>query len=102
MAKGAIRIDLLGTSFTIRSDEDPLYLNALLSRYQTVIDTTRRSTGVEDPLKVSILAGLLLCDDLEKVRGRKNPGPQGSEAAEAEQLTLDLIARIDEALGEEG
>lgn len=101
MAKGAIRIDMLGASFTIRSDEDPLYLNALLSRYQTVIDTTRRTTGVEDPLKLSILAGLMLCDDLERARGRKDSVPQEGDAAEAERLTLDLIARIDEALGEE-
>lgn len=102
MPKEGLRIDILGTSFTIRADEDPLYLNALLSRYQTVVDSVQRNTGLNDPLKASILAGIMLCDELEKQQRKLNSTSlQGKqESKEVEQLLLDLITRIDSSLQE--
>ena len=95
MAKAALRIDVLGASFAIAADEDPAYLQSLLLRYRRAIDEARRSTGLQDPLKLSIVAGIVLCDEAEKARR----GVSG-ESQEAERLALDLIARIDEALAE--
>jgi cell division protein ZapA (FtsZ GTPase activity inhibitor) len=94
MAKGGLRIDLLGASFSISADEEPSYLQALLARYRKVVEDARAKTGLSDPLKLAILAGILLCDEAEKSRKGSS-----SDEAEAERLTLDLIARIDEALG---
>jgi cell division protein ZapA (FtsZ GTPase activity inhibitor) len=94
MPKGGLRIDLLGASFSIAADEDPAYLQALLARYRRVVDDARAKTGLTDPLKIAIIAGIVLCDEAEKVRRGSSP-----EDAEAERLALDLIARIDEALG---
>jgi cell division protein ZapA (FtsZ GTPase activity inhibitor) len=95
MSKSDLRIDILGTSFSILADEDPIYLKSLLNRYYTVVENTQKSTGMKDPLKTAILAGFLLCDEIQKLRrGTLEPGND----REAEQLTLDLIARIDEAL----
>ncbi|MDR2072706.1 MAG: cell division protein ZapA [Spirochaetaceae bacterium] len=96
MEKSDLRIDLLGTSLSIAADEDSAYLESLLNRYRIVIENTKKSTGLQDPLKLAILTGFLLCDEIEKI---KTQGARGErEAREAEQLTLDLIARIDEAL----
>jgi cell division protein ZapA (FtsZ GTPase activity inhibitor) len=98
MEKNDLRIDMLGTSFSIAADEDPAYLEGLLKRYQVVIENTKRVTGLHDPLKVAILTGFLLCDEIEKIKKQGQSGER--EGREAERLTLDLIARIDEALPE--
>ncbi|MDR1507893.1 MAG: cell division protein ZapA [Treponema sp.] len=94
MGKNDLRIDILGTSFFIAADEDPEYLEGLLKRYHAVIENTKKATGLADPLKIAILAGFLLCDEIEKAKTRAGQ----PDSREVEQLTLDLIARIDEAL----
>jgi cell division protein ZapA (FtsZ GTPase activity inhibitor) len=96
MEKNDLRINMLGTSFSISADEDPEYLESLLERYQIIVENTKKATGLTDPLKAAILTGFLLCDEIEKLKTRF--GEQ--DARQAEQLTLDLIARIDEALPE--
>ncbi|MDR2029171.1 MAG: cell division protein ZapA [Treponema sp.] len=95
MSKSDLRIDILGASFSITADEDPVYLENLLNRYRLVIENTKKITGLEDPLKVSIIAGFLLCDELEK---KTSPGSGAYESKAAEELTLDLITRLDKAL----
>ncbi|MDR0599939.1 MAG: cell division protein ZapA [Treponema sp.] len=96
MEKSGLRIDLLGTSFSIAADEDPVYLDSLLTRYRVILESTQKSTGLQNPLKLAILTGFLLCDEIEKIK--KNGAREGREA---EQLTLDLIARIDEIIPSE-
>jgi cell division protein ZapA (FtsZ GTPase activity inhibitor) len=91
-----LRIDILGASFSITADEEFAYLESLLNRYRAVVESTRKSTGIKDPLKIAILAGFLLCDEIQKLKsGKQQPV---CESQEAERLTLELIARIDEAL----
>jgi mannose-6-phosphate isomerase len=98
MPKNDLRVDLLGTSFTITVDEDAAYLETLLSHYRRVIENTQKTTGSTDPLKTAILAGFLLCDEMEKLRAREASGLGAFEAMQAEQLTLGLIERIDNFL----
>jgi cell division protein ZapA (FtsZ GTPase activity inhibitor) len=93
--KNDLRIDILGTSFSISADEDPVYLENLLNRYRLVIENTQRLTGLEDPLKISIIAGFLLCDDLQKM-AEQNPAI--FESHEAEEITEKLISRLERAL----
>jgi cell division protein ZapA (FtsZ GTPase activity inhibitor) len=99
VSKSDLRIDVLGTAFSITADEDPVYLETLLTRYRQVIANTKKITGLEDPLKVSIIAGFLLCDDLQKL---SNQNPRIRDAVEAERLTQDLITRLDRALNNPG
>jgi IS5 family transposase len=96
MEKSDLRIDLLGTSLSIAADEDPAYLESLLNRYRIVIENTKKSTGLQDPLKLALLTGYLLCDEIEKIKKTDARGER--DGREAEQLTLDLIARIDEVI----
>jgi cell division protein ZapA (FtsZ GTPase activity inhibitor) len=95
VSKSELRIDILGTSFTISAEEDPFYLEGLLTRYRQVIENTKRITGLEDSLKLSIVAGFLLCDDLQKL---SNQNPRLKDSLEAEQLTQELISRLDKVL----
>jgi cell division protein ZapA (FtsZ GTPase activity inhibitor) len=97
--KSDLRIDILGTSFSLAADEDPVYLESLLSQYRIVIENTRKLTSLEDPLKIAIIAGFLLCDEIQKKY--KNLGDMGmaeTDAWKAEKLTNELIIRLDEAL----
>ena len=99
MAKSDLRIDVLGTTITITADEEQEYLNKLLDKYRRTIENVQRVSGLKDPLKTAILTGFLLCDDLEKA-GSALSGSETAqkESGEAEQLTLSIISRLDEAL----
>ncbi|MDR2445486.1 MAG: cell division protein ZapA [Spirochaetaceae bacterium] len=101
MPKSDLRVDLLGTSFSITVDEDPFYLKILLDKYRRVIENTQKTTGLEDPLKTAVLAGFLLCDEVEKLRARENTGLGVFNSMQVEELTLDLINRIDNVLPKE-
>ncbi|MCL2233711.1 MAG: mannose-6-phosphate isomerase, class I [Treponema sp.] len=96
MAKSDLRIDILGTSITISTDEDAGYLQTLLSKYRGAVENIQRVSGLKDPLKIAVLTGFLLCDDLQKA-GTTAP-PDSRESGELEQLTLGMISRLEEAL----
>ena len=93
MEKSNLHFNLLGTSFTIAADEDGAYLADLLGKYKIVLENTRKNTGVNEPLKLAILTGYLLCEEIDKMKRQKN-----TESREAEQRTLNMIAQIDELI----
>jgi cell division protein ZapA (FtsZ GTPase activity inhibitor) len=95
VAKTSLNIELLGTAFSISADEDPVYLNSLLSDYRQAIENTRKITGIEDPLKLAIITGFLLCDDYKKLTSQN---PRVRDTIEAEKLAQELISRLDKAL----
>ena len=94
MAKSDLHIDILGTSITIATDEEPEYLTSLLSKYRAAVENIQRASGLKDPLKIAILTGFLLCDDLQKAG--TVPAASDKESGELEQLTLGMISRLDE------
>jgi cell division protein ZapA (FtsZ GTPase activity inhibitor) len=94
-----LRIDILGTSFSISADEDPAYLESLRNRYYMCVENTRKITGLSEPLKLAIMTGFLLCDDIQK--RRDNDGVleyPSADSREAERIFLNINSRIDEAL----
>ena len=93
MEKSSLHFNLLGASFSIAADEDSGYLETLLDRYKAILGNTQKSTGMEDPLKLAILTGFLLCDEIEKMKQEES-----RKTEEAEQRTLNMIARIDEVI----
>ena len=95
MAKNTLRIDILGTAITISTDEERVYLDKLLSKYRGAVENVEKISGLDDPLKVAILTGFLLCDDLEKAA---TPKENKFEQGKAEQMTLGMISRLDEIL----
>ncbi|MCL2473023.1 MAG: mannose-6-phosphate isomerase, class I, partial [Treponema sp.] len=97
MTKSDLRIDILGTNFTISADEDPDYLETLLEKYRKTVDNVQQVSGLKDPLKIAVLTGFLLCDDLEKAGIETAPGKK-DDSGEAEQLTLGMISRLDEVI----
>ena len=101
---GTLQIDVLGTSFAIQAKEKDEYLGTLLKYYKQMVRQVETSADLKDPVKVSILAGIMLCDELykEKVKNQKNSvKPQYTdELQEAERIALKMIANIDKVLEE--
>ncbi|MDR2069120.1 MAG: cell division protein ZapA [Spirochaetaceae bacterium] len=99
MPQSDLRIDILGTSFSISANEDSVYLENLLAYFRSAVENTQKKIGLEDPLKIAIITGFLLCDELQKKQ--KNELDQ-SDSREAEKLLLDMIVRVDKVLEDKG
>ncbi len=107
---GSLKIDLLGTSFTIKASEDDVYLKKLLGYYSKLVDQIRSSGILHDRLQISVLAGIMLCDELYKEKSEKMHGVKESpadfssvildkdESDRAERIAIDLIDKINKAL----
>jgi cell division protein ZapA (FtsZ GTPase activity inhibitor) len=99
-AKSDLCIDMLGTSFSITAEEEVAYLEGVLGNYRLAVKSIQESTGLQDPLKLAILTGFLLCDKIQRIylREAADQETEDQETLQAEQITQELIARIDEVL----
>ncbi|MBQ5471472.1 MAG: cell division protein ZapA [Treponema sp.] len=99
---GNLQIDVLGTSFTIRANEDSEYLTRLLGYYKRIVNEIEQSGSLKDPLQISVLAGITLCDDLYKEKGRnakfQNALEKNSADIEADRINKLLIEKLDKVL----
>jgi len=96
-----LSIDVLGTSFAVRADEDEAYLKRILWYFEHKVEETKRRIRISDPMKISILTSFYIIDELLREKnwdGRKTALPEESE--EMERIALKMIAEIDEAIGE--
>jgi cell division protein ZapA (FtsZ GTPase activity inhibitor) len=97
-------IDILGTSFSISASEDPAYLEEVLAQYQVAVANTQGISGMKDPLKIAILTGFLLCDEINKLKMQveedqtKTALEHQTEAQELSRITRNIIDRIDQAI----
>lgn len=94
-----MRVELLGASFVIQTDESREYVESLIAYLGSKIETVKTSSKVDDPLKASILAGIFLVDELyrERVDASIRSGlaaPDVDVGAVADRL----IAKIDDSL----
>lgn len=67
---GSLQIDMLGTSFSIKANEDDEYLKKLLKYYTQIIDQITKN-GKLTQQQVSIMAGIMLCDELYKEKSKR-------------------------------
>jgi cell division protein ZapA (FtsZ GTPase activity inhibitor) len=97
-------INVLGTSFSISAGEDSAYLDEVLAQYQVAVANTQGISGIKDPLKIAILTGFLLCDEINKLKIQieedqtKTALEQQTEAQELNRITRNIIDRIDQAI----
>ncbi len=96
MSVELVKIDLLGCSFSIQTDESKEYMQAILAELEHRIETLRGSTKVSDPLKLSILANITLLDEL--ANARKSAEDPGTE--ELGRVAEKLILQIDQSLAD--
>jgi len=91
-----LRLDILGTSFSITADADKAYLDEVLAKYRAAIKNTQKISGISEPINVAVLTGFLLCDELNKME--KSESKVSDEDLEVEQRTLNVIATLEQAL----
>ena len=96
MAEHLTHVELLGTSFMIRSEEDPAYLNKVMTYFRARLEATATQVSWSDPLKVSIVAALNIVDELFKERMVN--GTVSEEARKTGEIASRLIGQIDRAL----
>jgi cell division protein ZapA (FtsZ GTPase activity inhibitor) len=101
MAVETIRVEMLGASFTIQTDESREYVESILAYLGSKVDKVSSSSRVDDPLKASILAGVYIVDELfrERVENSVRAGLAGKEHDEISAVAERIIARIDTTLG---
>ncbi len=104
---GTLKIELLGTSFSIESKEDSVYLEKLLEYYRNVTEDVEKVATNSDKRKIAILSGLMLCDELFKEKVKRHelhtssqsetniPTSPSIELDEVEKRTLKMIDDID-------
>jgi cell division protein ZapA len=91
-----VKIEILGTSFVVQSDEEPEYLSRIVEYYKSKVTEVRTSAPSADSLKCAILTGVIIADELFKEKqGAKSVPPDGEELS---RITDRLIGRLDESL----
>ena len=93
-------LDILGTSIPISVDEDPEYLNEILTQYRAAVENTKELFKLKEPLTAVILTGFMLSEELHTLR-KQTEARQAvteGEAREAEEVANSIIARIDRVL----
>ena len=93
-----VRIELLGTSFTVDADESPEYLNQLIEYLHAQVQQIEKTVATGDPLKKAILAALLVTDELFQQRQKDASGPVVPEAEEMERIASRMITLLDQNL----
>lgn len=92
-----LQIDTLGTTFAIQAKEDEEYLNKLLNYYKKIVSQVECESGIKDPLKISIIAGIMICDELCKEKQKlqyTNQTINRQDLEEAEKITLRMIDNL--------
>ncbi|MBR5647110.1 MAG: cell division protein ZapA [Treponema sp.] len=103
---GKLHINILDTSFTIQADEDEEYLKKLLNYYEKITEDIKKIPSVKSPLQNSILAGIMLCDELYKekskllaiTKGKPLPSQNSEDEREINSRTLNMIDKINKVL----
>ena len=90
-------IDTLGPSFAIQANENEEYLEKLLNYYRRIVSQVESESGLKDSLKISIIAGIMICDELCKEKQKlqyTNQTINRQDLDEAEKITLRIIDNL--------
>jgi cell division protein ZapA (FtsZ GTPase activity inhibitor) len=100
--KHQLKVTILGVSLTLQSKENSHYLNKVVNYFLKRIKEAQQDTTICDPLKISIMAGLNIADELMKEKKQHFRGMDAeSDPQQLEEITERMIAKIDESLLED-
>ena len=94
---GSVSISLLGTSFKLRAQEDSLHLQRIVDYYSKIVSQVESCVSERDPVKLSILAGIMVIDELFS-NNKQSYYTNTDELDEVENITLHLINTINKTL----
>ncbi len=103
---GKLKIEMLGTSFTIQANEENEYLEKLLGYYKRITDDVSKIDSIRTPLQTAILSGIMICDELYKEKqnkvamenGEYVPVENDMDSMEIERRTQNMIEKISKVL----
>jgi cell division protein ZapA (FtsZ GTPase activity inhibitor) len=96
MTEGRADVEILGQRLSVRGRGTPEYIQELAEYLNERIQIVRDHARVFDPLRLSLLAGLHVADEL--YRQREAAGARGTDAellARVDRLTARLGAVLD-------
>jgi cell division protein ZapA len=100
MTEGRADVEILGQRLSVRGRGTPEYIQELAEYLNGRIQTVRDQARVFDPLRLSLLAGLHVVDEL--YRSREAEGTRGADPqvlARVDRLTERLRAVLDGRAG---
>lgn len=92
------KINLLGSSFTLKVDEDPDYFKKIITHIEKMFSDIEVDMKIKDPLRIALLSCILLTDDLLKEKDKISQNPDLKDAAEVELMTRKIISLIDKTI----
>ena len=92
MTEGRADVEILGQRLSVRGRGTPEYIHQLADYLNGRIETVREQARVFDPLRLSLLAGLHIVDELYRCRETA-----AERATDAE--VLERVDRLAERLG---
>jgi len=103
---GSLKNDVFNSPFVIQVNESNEYLQKLLWYYKKIIERIQHNGVLKNPVQISSLAGIMLCDELYKSKSQlaKGEAPasgifsNSEEGEKAEELTKMMIEKIEKAL----
>lgn len=93
-----IPIRVLGTNFTIQTDEDPQYVSELVAYITRKIEEIKTGPKAQDPLRLSIITSIIIADELFKER--RSASAPGESEDQIGSVAEKMIAQIDAVLDE--
>ena len=85
MTEGRADVEILGQRLSVRGRGTPEYIQQLAEYLNSRIHTVREQARVFDPLRLSLLAGLHVVDELYRSR----------EAEGTRRVDAQVLARVD-------
>jgi cell division protein ZapA (FtsZ GTPase activity inhibitor) len=100
MTEGRADVEILGQRLSVRGRGTPEYIHELAEYLNGRIQTVRDQARVFDPLRLSLLAGLHVVDELYRCRETEGArGTEGQLLARVERLTERLGAVLEGRAG---
>jgi hypothetical protein len=97
MQKSRLSVNVLGTSFDLEADKEDDYVQSIYDYYLSVLEKAKETSDVDDPLKIAIIAGLFLSDEVFKAR-LETTGTDPNAFIDMETTTMRMIAKIDNVI----
>ena len=86
-AREAVRVNILGEPFAIRSEADPEYTHQVAAHVDSTLRALRQQGGSMEPFPTAVLGAMEITDDLFRTR------------SDRAALIEEAIARIDRTIG---
>lgn len=99
MQKTRLSVNVLGTSFDLEADQKDEYVQSIYNYYLSVLEKAKLVSDVDNPLKIAIITGLFLSDEVFKARLETTGTITDPETfIDMETTTMRMIEKIDDVI----